>query len=130
LVPTPRVATVTALVVGAAAMAILWGSGVELSIYPPPGLSSFWPARLRRTGAVAVVGRPGAFTGLLVLVDFLLSSLISGEGVDQPKGDAGVGPSIASAIRLMGVLTAMVAGATGPRDRPTFGVSEAVLVAP
>jgi hypothetical protein len=72
---------------------------------------------------VAVVGRRGAFTGLLVLIDFLRSSLISGEGVDQPTGDAGVGPSIASAIQLMGVLTAMVAGAIGPRDSDRHSVS-------
>jgi hypothetical protein len=34
----PRAATVAGLVVGALGIAILWASGVEFPIYPPPGI--------------------------------------------------------------------------------------------
>jgi hypothetical protein len=34
----PRTATVGGLVVGAMGIAILWASGVEFPIYPPPGI--------------------------------------------------------------------------------------------
>jgi hypothetical protein len=36
----PRAVTVVGLVVGAVGIAILWASGVEFPIYPPPGSSS------------------------------------------------------------------------------------------
>ncbi|HEX6758366.1 MAG TPA: hypothetical protein VF086_08115, partial [Propionibacteriaceae bacterium] len=34
----PRAATVVGLVAGALGIAILWASGVEFPIYPPPGI--------------------------------------------------------------------------------------------
>jgi hypothetical protein len=34
----PRTATVAGLVVGALGIAVLWASGVEFPIYPPPGI--------------------------------------------------------------------------------------------
>jgi hypothetical protein len=36
--PGPRTATVAGLAVGAGGIAILWASGVEFPIYPPPGI--------------------------------------------------------------------------------------------
>ena len=34
----PRTATVVGLVVGAVGIAIMWASGIEFPIYPPPGI--------------------------------------------------------------------------------------------
>jgi hypothetical protein len=70
----PRTATVGGLVVGALGIAMLWASGVEFPIYPPPGIL------ILLAGAIFVTLAPwrwapgvGAFLGLFVIVGFLSS---------------------------------------------------------
>jgi hypothetical protein len=109
---TPRGLTVWGLVAGAIGIAMLWASGVAFPFYPPPGLL------ILTTGAVfvALARWPwapgvGAFLGLFVIVGFVASSVVSGEGVGNLAGDAGVGGAIGTVIQLVGVVVALVAGA-------------------
>jgi hypothetical protein len=99
---------VLGLVVGALGIAILWASGVEFPIYPPPGIV------ILLAGAVLVGLAPwrwapgvGAFLGLFVLVGFLISPT----GRSNLLGQAGAGVAIGQAIQVLGVLTALIAGA-------------------
>jgi hypothetical protein len=109
---TPRGLTVWGLVAGAIGIAMLWASGVAFPFYPPPGLL------ILTTGAVfvALARWPwapgvGAFLGLFVIVGFVASSVVIGEGVGNLAGDAGVGGAIGTVIQLVGVVVALVAGA-------------------
>jgi hypothetical protein len=109
---TPRGLTVWGLVAGAIGIAMLWASGVAFPFYPPPGLL------ILTTGAVfvALARWPwapgvGAFLGLFVIVGFVASSVVSGEGIGNLTGDAGVGGAIGTVIQLVGVVVALVAGA-------------------
>lgn len=103
--------TIAGLVVGAIGIALLWAGGIPFPFYPPPGIviltaGALFVAltRLRWTPAV------GAALGLFVLVGFFLST-----GVDNLTGAHGATVSVGSAIQLLGVATAAVAGvvATG-----------------
>jgi hypothetical protein len=74
LLTRSRAVTVLGLLVGALGIAILWASGVEFPIYPPPGIV------IVLAGAAFVALAPwrwapgvGAFLGLFVLVGFLIS---------------------------------------------------------
>ena len=107
----PRGLTVMGLAGGAVGIAMLWASGVEFPIYPPPGLL------ILGSGAVfvAVAKWPwapavGAFLGLFVIGGFVMSSVVSGEGIGNLTGDAGIGGVLGSAIQLIGVAIALVAG--------------------
>jgi hypothetical protein len=104
--------TVLGLVVGALGIAILWASGVEFPIYPPPGIV------ILLAGAVLVGLAPwrwapgvGAFLGLFVLVGFLISPT----GRSNLLGEAGAGVAIGQAIQVLGVLTALIAGVIATR---------------
>jgi hypothetical protein len=102
-----RAATVVGLVTGAIGIAIMWASGVEFPIYPPPGIV------ILLTGAILVrlaswpwAPAVGAFLGLFVLVGFLISPT----GLSNLSREAGTSVAIGQGIQLVGVLTALIAG--------------------
>ncbi len=108
----PRVVTVVGLVVGALGIAILWASGVKFPIYPPPGIV------ILLAGALFVGLTPwrwapgvGAFLGLFVFVGFLISP----SGLTNLFGQAGTSVAIGQGIQVIGVLTALIAGAIATR---------------
>jgi hypothetical protein len=107
LVFGPRVITIAGLVVGALGIAILWASGVEFPIYPPPGII------ILLAGALFVGLAPwrwvpavGALLGLFVMVGFLISPT----GLPNLFGRAGTSIAIGQGIQVIGVLTALIAG--------------------
>jgi hypothetical protein len=111
-VSAPWVATIAGLVVGAAGIAVLWASGVEFPIYPPPGIV------ILLAGAVFVglarwpwTPGVGAFLGLFVLVGFLISPT----GRTNLLGEAGTAVAIGQGIQVLGVLTALIAGVVATR---------------
>jgi hypothetical protein len=107
-----RTATVVGLVIGALGIAILWASGVEFPIYPPPGIIILLGGAI----FVSLATRPwapgvGAFLGLFVLVGFLISPT----GLSNLSGEAGTGVAVGQGIQVVGVLTALVAGVIATR---------------
>ena len=107
----PRGLTIIGLVVGAIGIMMLWASGVEFPFYPPPGVL------ILAAGAVFVALAPwswvpgvGSFLGLFVIVGFVVSSVVSGEGTGNLMGDAGVVGSVGTVIQLVGAVTALAAG--------------------
>lgn len=108
----PRAETVAGLVVGAVGIAILWASGVEFPIYPPPGIL------ILLVGALLVGLAPwpwtpavGAFLGLFVTVGFVASG-----GPPNLFGEDGrIGVLIGTWIQMIGVVTALVAGVIATR---------------
>ena len=107
-----RAVTVLGLLVGALGIAILWASGVEFPIYPPPGIV------ILLAGAAFVALAPwrwapgvGAFLGLFVLVGFLISPT----GLPNLFGEEGTGVATGQGLQLVGVLTALVAGMIATR---------------
>jgi hypothetical protein len=107
-----RAATIAGLLAGAAGIAILWASGVEFPIYPPPGIviltaGALFLALVHRPWAPAV----GAFLGLFVTVGFLISPT----GLSNLTGEAGTGIEIGQGIQVIGVLIALVAGVVATR---------------
>jgi hypothetical protein len=107
----PRTATVAGLTVGASGIAILWASGVEFPIYPPPGIV------ILLAGAIFVALAPwrwapavGAFLGLFVTVGFVASG-----GPPNLFGRDGTSVAIGTWIQLLGVLTALIAGVIATR---------------
>ena len=107
----PRAATVVGLVAGAVGIAILWASGVEFPIYPPPGI----PILLAGAIFVALATWPwapglGAFLGLFVTVGFVVSG-----GPPNLVGRDGTIVAIGTWIQMTGVLTALIAGVIATR---------------
>jgi hypothetical protein len=107
----PRAATVAGLLVGAVGIAILWASGVEFPIYPPPGII------ILLAGAIFVSLAPwpwapavGAFMGLFVTVGFVASG-----GLPNLFGRDGTSVAIGTWIQMTGVLTALIAGVIATR---------------
>jgi hypothetical protein len=107
----PRAATVAGLVVGALGIAVLWASGVEFPIYPPPGII------ILLAGAIFLGLAPwpwapavGAFLGLFVTVGFVVSG-----GPPNLVGRDGTSVAIGTWIQLTGVLTALIAGVIATR---------------
>jgi hypothetical protein len=103
----PRTVTVLGLTVGALGIAILWASGVQFPIYPPPGIV------ILLAGALFVGLAPwrwapgvGAFLGLFVFAGFLISPT----GLSNLFGQAGTSVAIGQGIQVIGVLTALIAG--------------------
>jgi hypothetical protein len=114
---TSRGLTIVGLVGGAIGIAMLWASGVEFPVYPPPGML------ILGTGAVFVAMAKwpwapgvGAFLGLFVIAGFVVSSMVSGTGTGILAGSAGIGGTLGSVIQLIGVGTALVAGAFAVRQ--------------
>jgi hypothetical protein len=107
----PRAATVVGLVAGAVGIAILWASGIEFPIYPPPGIVILLAGAI----FVSLASWPwapavGAFLGLFVTVGFLVSG-----GPPNLVGREGASVAIGSWIQMVGVLTALVAGVMATR---------------
>jgi hypothetical protein len=107
-----RTATVVGLVIGAVGIAILWTSGVEFPIYPPPGIIILLGGAI----FVSLATRPwapgvGAFLGLFVLVGFLISPT----GLSNLSGEAGTSVAVGQGIQVVGVLAALVAGVIATR---------------
>ena len=107
----PRAVTVAGLMVGASGIAVLWASGVEFPIYPPPGIL------ILLAGAVFVGLAPwpwtpavGAFLGLFVTVGFVASG-----GPPNVFGEDGTSVAIGTWIQMTGVLTALIAGVFATR---------------
>ena len=95
------------LVVGALGIAILWASGVEFPVYPPPGIiilvaGTLFVGLARWPWAPGV----GAVLGLFVTVGFLISPT----GLSNLVGEAGTSVAIGQGIQVIGVLTALIAG--------------------
>jgi hypothetical protein len=108
----PRAATMAGLVVGALGIAILWASGVEFPIYPPPGIivlvvGTVFVALGRWSWTPAV----GAFLGLFVTVGFLISPT----GLSNLAGEAGTSVAIGQGTQVIGVVTALIAGVVATR---------------
>jgi hypothetical protein len=108
----PRTATVVGLVVGAVGIAIMWASGIEFPIYPPPGIVILLAGAIF-VGLASWAWAPGvgAFLGLFVLVGFLISPT----GLSNLSGEAGTGVAVGQGIQVVGVLTALVAGVIATR---------------
>jgi hypothetical protein len=107
-----RAVTVLGLLVGTLGIAILWASGVEFPIYPPPGIVIL----LAGAAFVALAPWPwapgvGAFLGLFVFVGFLISPT----GVSNLFGEAGASVATGQAVQVVGVLTALIAGVIATR---------------
>ena len=99
--------TVLGLLVGALGIAILWASGVEFPIYPPPGIVILLAGAI----FVSLASWPwapgvGALLGLFVFVGFLISPT----GLSNLSGQAGTSIAIGQGIQVIGVLTALIAG--------------------
>ena len=107
----PRAATVVGLVAGAVGIAILWASGVEFPVYPPPGIVILLAGAI----FVALAWWPwapgvGAFLGLFVTVGFVVSG-----GPPNLVGRDGTIVAIGTWIQMTGVLTALIAGVIATR---------------
>jgi uncharacterized membrane protein len=105
--------TIVGLLVGAIGIGILWASGVEFPIYPPPGMLILGAGAV----AVALIRRPwapavGAFLGLFVMVGFLISPT----GISNLAGEAGTRVAVGQAIQVVGVVTALIAGVLATRQ--------------
>jgi hypothetical protein len=107
----PRTATVGGLVVGAMGIAILWASGVEFPIYPPPGILILLAGAIF-VGLATWPWAPGvgAFLGLFVTVGFVVSG-----GLPNLVGRDGTIVAIGTWIQMTGVLTALIAGVIATR---------------
>jgi hypothetical protein len=99
--------TIAGLVTGAAGIGVLWASGVEFPIYPPPGIL------ILLSGALFTVFAPwrwapivGTLLGLFIIVGFLVSPT----GIGNLTGDAGVSVALGTIVQLGGVLVAAAAG--------------------
>jgi hypothetical protein len=106
-----RTATVVGLAAGAVGIAILWASGVEFPIYPPPGIV------ILLAGAIFVSLAPwpwapavGAFLWLFVTVGFVISG-----GPPNLVGRDDTSVAVGTWIQMAGVLTALLAGVVATR---------------
>jgi hypothetical protein len=108
----PRAATMAGLMVGALGIAILWASGVEFPIYPPPGIFVLVVGTVFvALGLWSWTPAVGAFLGLFVTVGFLISPT----GLSNLVGEAGTSVAIGQGVQVIGVVTALIAGVVATR---------------
>lgn len=102
---------VTALLLGAVGIALLWAGGVDFPIAVPPGM-----VILVVGAAVVAAARQrwtawlGCALGLFVVVGFIVSG-VNGDGFDNLLGRNGATIAIGQAVQLIGVSLAVVVGA-------------------
>lgn len=110
-----RALTVVGLVTGALGIGILWLSGIEFPVYPPPGIVILVAAALFGLTPLRWSPAVGALLALFVFVGFLVSPT----GLSNLTGEAGTSVAIGQAIQVIGVLIAVIAGgiATWTNDR-------------
>jgi hypothetical protein len=101
-----RALTVVGLVTGALGIGILWLSGIEFPVYPPPGIVILLAAALFGLTPLRWSPAVGALLALFVFVGFVVSPT----GLSNLTGDAGTSIAIGQAIQVVGVLIAVVAG--------------------
>jgi hypothetical protein len=101
-----RALTVVGLVVGAVGIAVLWMSGIEFPVYPPPGILILVAGAVFTFVPLRWAPGVGAFLGLFVFVGFLASPT----GLTNLVGEAGTSVAIGQGIQAVGVLTAVIAG--------------------
>ncbi|GAB3405083.1 hypothetical protein [Flindersiella endophytica] len=108
----PTVAALAGLLAGAAGISVLWASGVEFPIYPPPGILILLAGCLF-VGLATWRWAPavGAALGLFVLVGFLISPT----GIGNLLGNDGAAVATGQGIQVAGVLVALVAGLLATR---------------
>lgn len=114
---TPKVATIAGLVAGAIGIGLLWASGmIEFPFYPPPGIL------ILSAGALFVAYAPwrwaplvGTALGLFIIVGFVAST-----GVSNLTGTLGPVVSVGSAVQLIGVIVAAVAGVVATVRAPAL----------
>jgi hypothetical protein len=108
----PRLITSLGLLVGALGIGLLWLAGVPFPFYPPPGIVIL-VAGVLFVGLAAWRWAPGvgAFLGIFVVVGFLLSPT----GLPNLSGQAGPSIQIGQGVQIVGVLTALFAGAVALR---------------
>jgi hypothetical protein len=122
-----RAVTVAGLVAGGVGIAVLWASGVEFPIAIPPGLV------ILLAGALFVGLAPwqwatgvGAFLGLFVTCGFLISggmpNLFGADGdtffgSPNPIEHDTFGTVVGTWVQMIGVLTALIAGAITMRNQ-------------
>jgi hypothetical protein len=108
--------TIAGLATGAVGISILWATGQEFPVYPPPGII------ILLAGAVFVgltswrwTPAVGAFLGLFVTVGFVLEGVIGGGGFENLAGEAGVVRAIGQVVQVAGVVTGLIAGVIATR---------------
>jgi hypothetical protein len=98
-------------VLGALGIAILWASGVEFPIYPPPGIVLLLAGGIFvRLASWPWAPAVGAFMGLFVTV-----GLVASGGLPNLVGRDGTSVLIGTWIQLIGVLAALIAGVIAMR---------------
>ena len=101
-----RLAEVVGLLIGAAGCAILWVAGA-VALAVPPGT----PAMV--AGAVLVVSvrsRWASAVGALLGLLFGVGALVDPDGLQNLLGAAGPAAALGQGARLVGTLTALIAG--------------------
>jgi len=91
---------------GALGIAILWASGIDFPIYPPPGILILLAGAIFTLTSLRWAAGVGASLALFVLVGFLASPT----GLSNLAGGAGTSVAIGQGIQVIGVLIALPAG--------------------
>jgi hypothetical protein len=104
--PKARMLTVLGLVIGALGIGILWLSGIEFPVYPPPGIVILLAAGLFGLTPLRWSPAVGSLLALFVFVGFLVSPT----GFSNLTGALGTSVAIGQTIEVIGVLIAVIAG--------------------
>ena len=115
-----EIAAVTGLITSASGIAILWASGIEFPVYPPPGIImlltgavAFTVLRPRQRWATVIPIVLGAF----IQVGFMIEGFVGGVGFANIAGDAGTGPVFGQILQQVGAVTAIIGGVLATRSR-------------
>ena len=112
--PGPQAVTLIGLVVGAVGIAILWASASSSRSTRRRASSSCWPARPSSRSLDGPGHRLwGHSSAFFVTIGFLISPT----GWSNLTGEAGASVAIGRTIRVIGVLTALIAGVVATRGQ-------------